>query len=335
MSSPTSSLVARTVFGLLTAAVVSVPVASASTYSFRDYYIAIDSRPDMTGYYVNHPNPQFGRLTLLFAHDYPSPFQPTLNFTVNHYHRVGFLNYAPAPAGWTTPLPAGQTPTVVTSNARLPEGTYPPIKLVPGSGAFAGRLVSTDRPDDASDPSTEYDNFAFASVQKMRADAEAAEVDPGRFTNNFPSNFVPVSDVGTMFYSSRFAVPGQPGRVQARYTAPLTGAVVGLELVSLTPGLSITDTANNALFSGVGSTAVMGDGNTLDFTPVFSIDAATSALGVEYSATFRLVDLRPDAASRLLPSSTFTIATTAIPEPATLGLLAPAAMLLSRRRQRA
>lgn len=306
-----------------------------AAYDFSDYYVAIDSRPDMTGYYVNHPNPNFNRLTLLFAHSYPSAFAPGFSFTTNHYHRVGFFNYAAAPAGWSSPLPAGASPTVVTGNQRLPEGTYTPVKLVPGTGAFAGKFVSTDRVEDGEDISTEYDDFRFRSVQAMRADAEAAEspTQSGVLTNNVPSSWVPTSPVGTMFYSSRFPVPGQPGRVQARYTAPLTGAVVGLELVSATPGLSITDASGTVLLSGPGSVAVMGDGNTLDFLPVFSIDASIAAPGLEHSATFRLVDLREDAQSRLGASGEFRVVMTAIPEPSALGLLVPAGMMLLRRRK--
>jgi Ca2+-binding RTX toxin-like protein len=76
---------------------------------------------------------------------------------------------------------------------------------------------------------------------------------------------------------------------QGRWTTPFTGAVVTLELVALTPGLHISNEAGQEILANVGDTYVLGDGNTLRFTPTFWT-SATAAPGT-YSATFKLKDI--------------------------------------------
>lgn len=91
------------------------------------------------------------------------------------------------------------------------------------------------------------------------------------------SGFPPDSPEGFLFSSS-----------QGRWTTPLTGAVVTLELVAITPGLHISNEVNQEILTQVGDTYTLGDGNNFIFAPTFWT-AATTAAGT-YSATFRLKD---------------------------------------------
>lgn len=91
------------------------------------------------------------------------------------------------------------------------------------------------------------------------------------------SGFPPGSFEGFLFNSS-----------QGRWTTPLTGAVVTLELVAITPGLHISNEAGQEILRHVGDTYTLGDGDNFTFTPTFWT-LATAAAGT-YSATFRLKD---------------------------------------------
>jgi len=91
------------------------------------------------------------------------------------------------------------------------------------------------------------------------------------------SGFPPDSFEGFLFNSS-----------QGRWTTPLPGAVVTLELVAITPGLHISNEAGQEILTNVGDTYTLGDGDNFAFTPTFWT-SATAAPGT-YSATFKLKD---------------------------------------------
>jgi hypothetical protein len=183
------------------------------------YFVAVDNLVTLTsGTYAGLPNPNFGRLTFLFAH--PSAEDPS----GSHFHAIGAYSY-------TGPVEA---PTVIPTNTnnRIPElstGAIP-LRLLPGTGVFEGRLAS--RPT-----GEEYSDLQVASVQVLRG---------------FPSDSIE----GFLFHSS-----------EGRWTAPLTDAVVALQRVSVTPGLHLAE-ATGAEVPPEGLHP-LGAGDTFRFAPVY------------------------------------------------------------------
>ena len=114
------------------------------------YFVAVDSQRTLTsGTYAGLPNPNYGRLTFLFAH--PSEENPSSS----HFHAIGAYSY-------TGPVEA---PTVISTNTnnRIPELSTGdlPLRLLPDTGVFAGRFAS--RPT-----GEEYSDLRLASIQVLR-----------------------------------------------------------------------------------------------------------------------------------------------------------------------
>ena len=174
------------------------------------------------------------------------------------------------------------------SNNRIPE-TFtgqPPLPLLPGAGIYAGQLVSQHI------PGLEYSNQAVTSIQAL-------------------SGFAAGSVESFLFNSSG-----------GGYTSTLDQAVIALELVAATPGLSIYNEAGQNIFANPSQPYILGDGNTFNFTPTFAVDAAVPP--TSYSASFRLLDLGNAQGYSPLPSSgTYHIDFQAapVPEPSTVLLL--------------
>lgn len=305
-------------------AVAVVSFASvASAYDFLNYYVALDGRPDQTGALVNHPNPNFNRLSLLWADTFPNAWSPNLTFNTNHYHRVGAIAHV-VPTGYSSsnPVPANVALDTFFFNSRLPESTFPDIKMNPGTGVWAGKYVTGNRPQIFEDRSTFYDDLRIASVHHMR---NAAGSDPG-------SQAAATSPVQAMYYSSRFTYTQNGFNLvnQPRYTGMMDDVIVGLRLVSISPGLNVAEPDGDALFTGgVGTVETLGPGNAFDFSFAFWVDGS-AALDSRYSAFFELVNL--NSASTIPGSGQWRFDVQAVPEPATLGLLAGAAVLALRRR---
>jgi len=105
-------------------------------------YVGIDGREVLaSGTYRGLPNPNYGRLTLLYAHFYPYG-----EFHRNHYHPIGAYSY-------TGPTNA---PTILdtSSGNAIPEvyTGLPGITLVPGTnGVWLGKLMSRKTKDHYSD----------------------------------------------------------------------------------------------------------------------------------------------------------------------------------------
>jgi hypothetical protein len=133
------------VLAVVVASSLHVSTASAE---LAEYYVGIDSRTtpfaapagDGGGNYPDNPN--YNRLTLLFNHG-------------NHYHGIGTYRYT-GPAA---------TPTLedTSGNNRLPEisSAQPPLELIPGTGVYAGKLVS------AHLPGVEYSDLEMRNVQSI------------------------------------------------------------------------------------------------------------------------------------------------------------------------
>jgi hypothetical protein len=205
----------------------------------------------------------------------------------NHYHGIGAYSYTGDPGA----------PTILGTNANnaLPESYtgFGPLSLVEGSGAFAGRLVSGLG---TTEQDHEYGDLQLFSTQVLDGSLAVGEQE--------------------MFDSSA-----------GRWTGSLAGSILALELVSRTDGLFVSDGSAADVFSGPNSMFTIGNGDDLDWTPLFWVDAA-SAGGI-YSATFRLVDL----AGLHESSGTFTFNFQTVPEPSVLILLASGLALLGTLRR--
>lgn len=128
------------------------------------YYLGVDSQPTVTyrqnatDTAVTLPNPNQGRLTLLYAHTYvDTPAS-------NHYHGIGAYTY-------TGPT---NNPTIqdTSSGNRIPEvyqqqAGYPRLNLIPGTGSHAGKYIS------GLDHANTYEGLQAGSTQLLNVGAPA------------------------------------------------------------------------------------------------------------------------------------------------------------------
>jgi len=277
----------RRLAGGLVVAIGSV-ACTAARAELVTYYVGVDDLSTITsGTYAGLPNPNHNRLTLLYAHHYDDA--PASN----HYHSKAIKVYTGANLGSAT--------EVVTSTSDfMPEGSSPPIRLSPGVGAFAGKLVSNPYTDPA-DANFHVSDFQMKSTRSL-------------------AGFAAGTGETHLFGSSG-----------GRWDSAFDDADLHLTLVSVTPGLKVGGPA--ALDIGLtapGDELHLGTPDaSLSFTPTFYTDAA-AAPGI-YEATFRLTD----EASIFGSSGDFRFRLQVVPEPGTLVLIPAVAMaLLARRRGR-
>lgn len=222
------------------------------------YYIGVDTRnPLASGVYRNLPNPNFNRLTFLYAHTYE--YVPGLapagasTFAINHYHPIGAYSY-------TGPTNAPVTEST-SSNNRIPEvsSSQPPLTLVPATnGLFAGKLINSRSEE-------HYSDLRWWATDDL----------------NQPSRYGPGSPEWILFHSSA-----------GTRTNSLSGSVVHLELVSKTAGLHVGTTNALDILNNPGDRHDLGAGDAIRFTPVFWVEGS-SAPGT-YSATFKLIDVNTE-----------------------------------------
>jgi hypothetical protein len=282
-------------FGLsLTLLTVVVPVQKsfAETTSARPdyehYYIGLDGREFLTfGTYTGLANPNYNRLSFLFPHLEPDP-------TTNHFHAIGAYSY-------TGSL---DNPTVIptSTNNRIPEDWtgLSPIKLLPGTGVFANRLINR-RTDE------EYTNWTIAPVQSLL-----------NYTNDPAAEYL---------YNSS----------EGGWQGSLEDAEIALELVSIAPGLGVADSTGRDLFNSVGDRYVIDRGDDFSFLPTFY--TSQSAPAGLYSAEFRLVDVNSaNNRTPLAPSGSFAVdfQVESVPESSTLfglGLLGVLGLLSQAKKK--
>jgi len=247
--------------------VVAALLGSTVRAELVEAYVGIDSRAKLTsGTYAGKDNPNFGRLTYLYAHGFPE------NPVNNHYHGIG---------SYTLIGPAN-APVATNSNAgnRIPEvyTQLPPLTLVPTTNAaYAGHLVS--------DITAEH-----YSTQRIRSVQDLAKYGFG-------------AAEWYMFNSSG-----------GTRTNRMDGAIIALELVAKTPGLNIGAGDNPSLLVNPGDRLTLGEGNTVDFLPTYSV-LATAAPST-YSASFKFVDIGSgEGYTKILESGVFHLDFQVAPAP--------------------
>lgn len=116
----------------LAATVLVTLLACPADAAFVSYYVGMDGLATIaSGTYAGLSNPNYNRLTFLYAHVYPeSPAS-------NHYHSKGIQIYSGPNLG------EGATVTGTSSSNYVPEGTLPPLNLSFSSGGlYNGKLIS-------------------------------------------------------------------------------------------------------------------------------------------------------------------------------------------------
>lgn len=254
------------------------------------YYIGLDSRnPLPSGVYAGMTNPNFNRLTFLYAHTYE--YVPGLapagasTFAVNHYHPIG----AYALTGPTNAVVINPT----SSNNRVPEisSQQPPLTLAPTTNAlYAGKLIHQRSEE-------HYSDLRWRATDDL----------------NQPTKYGPGSPEWILFYSSA-----------GTRTNSLAGGTINLELVSKTDGLHVGTADTLDVLSNPGDRFSLGAGPAINFAPIFWVEG--NAPAGTYSASFKLVDTNTDGGrTPFLESGVFHLDFKVAPEP-TLAI-APAVTL--------
>lgn len=134
------------------ALVASIPPAEAE---LLEYYIGRDLRTTIpTGTHAGLDNPNFNRVTFLYAHTYP------LTPDINHYHSKGTYSYTGPNLGAATAV-NDFNGTFGVSNL-LPESpAFNNIYMHPGSGVFSNKLVT------GIDTTSDFNNLRIRSVDTL------------------------------------------------------------------------------------------------------------------------------------------------------------------------
>jgi hypothetical protein len=277
--------------GLLIAWFCSLHPQEVSAELFQ-YYVGRDTRAtNVGGAYNGLANPNYNRLTFLYAHTYPA----TPN--INHYHSKGAYSYTGTNLGAATAV-NDFNGTFGVSNL-LPESPLVnDIQLRPGSGLFSGYLIS------GLNPGASFNNLRIRSVDSL-------------------DGFPPESGEDYLHHSSG-----------SRWSGSMAGSNISLQLLTIDSGLSILDAVGNSIFSSPGDILNLGNGSTIDFTPIFAVNN-TAFFGQEFNATFKLIDSGTgNSGGPWLESGRFQFQVTAVPEPSSLAFLGTFGLGLANFRRR-
>jgi hypothetical protein len=145
-----NAILRKTVFVLGLSLCASL-AARVSHAALSEFYVGVDGLTTIggVGTYAGLPNPNFGRLTLLYNHG-------------DHYHGIGTYAYTGPNMG------AGTAVVDTSANNRLPEisAAQPPLLLTGGAGVYAGKLVSQPQ------IGVEYSNLEMLSVHSLDGNPE-------------------------------------------------------------------------------------------------------------------------------------------------------------------
>lgn len=253
----------------------------------RDTLTTISAGP-----FAGQANPNLNRIVFLYGHQYETTPE------INHFHGKSTYTYYRETVGG--PVLIADTNVRVDANGVgigfnnvLPEDVGVTVRLFPGSGTLAGSFVTglTDG------------NVAWED-QRVRPAAWLSGFAAGTPERNLWDN------LGT-----------------TRYQGSLGSANLALEIVELSPGLSVWNTDLAVQADAAGERVVLGTGNFLA-EPTF---AFAGGAGQSASALFRIVDTTGGLAN----SGTVRMNFQAVPEPASLAVLGFGGLALLRRRRRA
>ncbi|HXK01601.1 MAG TPA: all3515 family Zur-repressed PEP-CTERM protein [Verrucomicrobiae bacterium] len=242
-----------------TALLLSLFLLPAAFGEQLTYYIGVDGEkvlvpfPHADTTYLGLPNPNFGRLTLLYAHWLGPPDFPAFPVQSSHYHPRSAYGYYGPPASADVVSDAGP-------ENELPEAFTgcPGLLLAPGTGSYAGRLTSFKYADTSPKSEGHYSDLTIGS------------------TDSLSTGFSPTSREYWMY------------RAESSYfTTSLAGSNLVLKLFGITPGLHVDIGSQSDVFAST-DTFVVGDGAKLRFTPIFWTSA--SAAPGDYVASFILSD---------------------------------------------
>ncbi|MCW1885582.1 PEP-CTERM sorting domain-containing protein [Luteolibacter flavescens] len=109
---------------------LSLATAEAAVVS---YYVGVDTMQTIaSGEFAGMANPNYNRLTFLYAH--PNESAPASS----HYHSKGIYRYQPT---------TGVSPVIEQSPSNyLPEGSNPPLTFTSGSGLYSGVTIALEDP---------------------------------------------------------------------------------------------------------------------------------------------------------------------------------------------
>jgi hypothetical protein len=140
-------------------------LAGAARAEQHNFYVTVDGRPNATGAYIGLPNPNLGRLTLLYAHwNAETPES-------NHFHGIGVYSYVGTP-------PA-QSVLDTNANNRIPE-TFTgqaPLALKAGTGPLVSKLVSGETGE-------HYSDLTLYAIHNLAGDAAADSMSPEAYMYN-------------------------------------------------------------------------------------------------------------------------------------------------------
>jgi hypothetical protein len=261
-----------------------------------NYFVGIDTLTTLTsGAFAGQANPNFGKLTILYAHMYPDSGSP--GAASSHYHAKSSIRlYRDTVSG-----PILTSDTAVTVNAQgvltglvnyVPETSGTKIRLGEGSGTFSGKYATGFLGN-----STEWENMTFR---------------PNAWLNRPGASLAEISTYNTS---------------GGRYTGSLGTRTIGLRIESLSAGLEAWDVTGTTQYN-VGQVISLGSGDFRS-APIFATNTSMGQ-GVSLNALVRIVDLSDPTVSS--GTTEFRFAT--VPEPTSMAVLGIGAAALLRKRKR-
>lgn len=285
---------------MLAACAVQVSTALASPEpGITIYHVGYDNSPLVNfGPFTGAVNPNYERLTFLLSHTFED------NATSNHFHRIGSYSYT---GDLLNPVPA------FSGNNQVPEPYQQDngLSLLPGSGAFDGKMISGLGP--ASYPGDEieqeYGNLTIAPIDEMFQYDNASDPD-GEYD----------------FHPGHYLLNASGGA----YKESVEDITVGMKLVGISPGLTIHDQSGSLLMDSIDDVLTLGPGADWSINPVFAVDSSVP-FGSTFEATFILQDL--SVTPTFGDSAEFTFRFISVPEPSAmvLGCVAMAGLAFRRR----